>query len=294
MKKQLLRLLFLSAFISHTTQAAERWKFTPGLQGSFVDYSGSKFRDGVKEIGGLFAADYLDEGGVTLGYTRTDIKFKAGLPTISQDSYFGSLRKHLYLDDVPGKITLRADGYLLSNTDSSGATDGINVWATQASFATFDKQYYLDVGYARSAYRNMFVNQYTPTAGMALFDSDGWLQLRGYFIDPSNPTLSQGINFTQAAEAKYTHFLTPNGLFKPNNLQIAGVYGNRLYAVDMDAATVTNLSDIQRGGLIIGAEWKFGSATKMLLQGGQNTYVNRNIGDNYESRFLYVNVNTVF
>lgn len=294
MKKQLLILLFGGMFVSHAPQAAERWKFNAGAQGTVLDYSGSQFRDGVHEMGGLFSGDYLDDGGFTLGYTRTDIKFKQNLETINQDSYYGSLRKHLYLDDVPGKITLRADGYLLSNTDSTGATDGVNAWATQASFTTFDKQYYLDFGYARSAYRNMFVNQYTPTVGTALFENDGWLQLRGYFIDPSDPDLSQGIKFTQAAETKYTHFLSPDGLFKPNNLQITGVYGNRLYQVDMDAASVINLSDIQRGGIILGAEWKFGSATKMLLQGGQNTYINRNVGDNYESRFLYLNVNTMF
>ena len=245
-------------------------------------------------MGGLLSGSYLDDGGFSLAYTRTDVKFKDSLPTINQDTYFASVRKLLYLDHVPGIITVNANGYLLNNNDPSGATDAVNVWAAQASFTSYNKLYYLDFGYARSDYRNLSVSQYTPTAGFGLFNDDGWLQLRGYFIAPSNPALSQGIKFTHAAEAKYTHFLTPDGLFKPNNIQISGVFGNRLYAVDMDASSVINLSDIQRGGLIIGAEWMLGSAAKILLQGGQNTYVNRNIGDNYESRFLYLNVNTTF
>lgn len=294
MNNQLLVLLFLGVFVTHLAQATEKWKFNTEAQGSVVGYSGSQFREGVREIGGLFSGDYLDDGGFTLGYTRTDIKFKAGLPIINQDSYFVSVRKRLYLDNVPGIITLHTDGYLLNNNDPTGATDAVNVWATQASFTSYNKLYYMDFGYARSDYRNLFVNQYSPTAGLALFDKDGWLQLRGYFIAPSSPELSQGIKRTQAAEAKYTHFLTPDGLFKPNNLQIAGVFGNRLYSVDMDVGSVINLSDIQRGGLIIGAEWRLGSTAKMLLQGGQNTYINRNVGDNYESRFLYLNVNTTF
>ncbi len=294
MKIQLLVLLFLSSFVNPLAQATEKWKFNTKAQGSLVDYSGSQYREGAYEIGGLLSGNYLDDGGFNLGYTRTDIKFKAGLPTINQDAYSASVRKHLYLDNVPGIITLNANGYLLNNNDSTGATDAVNVWATQASFASYNKLYYLDFGYARSDYRNLSVNQYTPTAGLGLFNDDGWLQLRGYFIAPSNPMLAQGIKSTQAAEAKYTHFLTPDGQFKPNNIQIAGVFGNRLYTVDMDIGSVINLSDIQRGGFIIGAEWRFGSTAKMLLQGGQNTYINRNIGDNYESRFLYLSFNTIF
>ena len=290
MKKQLILGFWTTLLVTPLAQADDSWKLTTAAQGTYLGYGNSQYRDSLYEAGAVVSADYLDEGGVTASYTHSGLTFKNGIARLEQDAYFLSGRKHFYVDELSGKITLRADGYVIDNNDSTNDTDNVRTFATQASFISYDKQYYADFGYARSSYRNnLRVNQYTPTVGLALFDSAGWLQLRGYFIETSNPDRAQGLSSTQAAEIKYTHWLTPDGYFTPNNLQISGLVGRRFYTVDMDAGSVANLADVQTGGITAGAEWTLGEHGKLLLLGGNNFYKNRTAGDSYSGAFGYLN-----
>lgn len=295
MKRQIIGLCGAMLLANSLAQADETWKLKTAAQGTYMGYGSSKYRDTLYEAGAVVSADYLDEGGITAGYTHSQLNFKAGIPTLNQEAYFLSGRKHFYVDALSGKLTLRADGHIIDNNDASNDTDNVRVWATQASYLSYDKQYYADFGYARSSYRNnLRVNQYTPTVGAALFDSNGWLQLRGYFIDTSNPSRAEGVRSTQAAELKYTHWLTPDNVFKPNNLQLSGLMGRRLYTVDMDAASVANLADVQTGGITAGAEWKVNEYGKLLLLGGTNNYKNKTIGDSYSGAFGYLNASVAW
>jgi hypothetical protein len=295
MKKSIMLLCSATLLANPLAHAGDSWKVKTAAQGTYLGYADSKFRDSLHEEGAVVSADYLDEGGITAGYTHSEINFKNNVPRIDQNAYFLSARKHFYFDAIPGRITLRADGHIIDNTDPSNDTDDVRAWATQASFLSSDKQYYADFGYARSSYRNnLHVDQFTPTLGFALFDSAGWLQLRAYLIETSNPDRAQGLSSTQAGEIKYTHFLSPDGYLKPTNLQIGGLVGKRFYAVDMDAGSVANLADVQTGGINAGAEWQLGEYAKLLLIGGQNFYKNRAIGDSYSGAFGYLNVSTTW
>jgi hypothetical protein len=295
MKKNIMLLCCTTALASPMTHASDAWKVNTAAQGTYLGYSNSQYRDSLHEEGAVVSADYLDEGGVTAGYTHTELTLKNNQPRLDQNSYFLSARKHFYIDELAGKITLRADGHFIDNTDPSNDTDDVSVGATQASYLSNNKKYYADFGYAYSHYQNnLHVSQYTPTVGVGVFDGDGWLQLRGYFIETSNPTRAQGLSSTQAAEIKYTHWLTPDGLFKPSNLQIGGLVGRRFYAVDMDAGTVANLADVQTGGITTGAEWKVGEHGKVLLLGGNNFYKNRTASDSYSGAFGYLNANVAW
>lgn len=300
-KKQILLLYCATILVNQPIFAGEIWDVTTSIHSTFLDYAHSN-RVALYEIGTFISADYLDEGGVTVGYTYSELtfnrrpirprldQFRGNLHRLDQTDYFLSVRKHLDFDGIPGKFTLRADGHFLDNDDASNNTDDVSVWATQASFLSYSKQYYVDFGYARSHYQNnLHVDQYTPTLGFALFDSDAWLQLRGYFIEPSNPDRAQGSSSTQAAEIKYTHWLTPASYFKPRNLQLGGMAGRRFYMVDMDAEYVANLADVQTGGIMAGAEWRLGEYGKMLLLGGENFYKNRVTNESYQGVFGYLN-----
>lgn len=290
MKKQLMLLCCTTLLINLPAHAGDTWKLKAAAQGTYLGYANSQYRDSLYEAGTVLSADYLDEGGVTASYTHTGLTYKDNTPSLQQEAYFLSGRKHFYFDGVPGKITLRADGYVIDNNEANNDTDNVRTFATQASFISHSKQYYADFGYARSSYRNnLRVNQYTPTVGLALFDSVGWLQLRGYFIEMSNPDRAQGLSSTQGAEIKYTHWLTPDGYFKPSNLQLSGLAGRRVYAVDLDAGSVANLADVQTGSINAGAEWKIGEHGKVLLLGGNNFYKNRTLGDSYSGAFGYLN-----
>ena len=255
-----------------------------------MGYNNSQYRDSLYEAGTTVSADYLESGGVTLGYTHSGLSYKNNQPRLDQDAYFLSGRKHFHVDSLSGKITLRVDGNFITNTDPTQNTNNVKVWAIQTSYLSYDKQYYADFAYARSYYQNnLRVDQYTPTVGLALFDNAGWLQLRGYFIETSNPDRAEGLSSSQAAEIKYTHWLEPDSIFKPSNLQLGGMVGRRLYTVDMDAGSVANLADVQTGGITTGVEWRLGEHGKLLLLGGNNFYKNRTAGDSYAGAFGYIN-----
>jgi hypothetical protein len=283
-------LIFFFLWISHA-QAGEIWNWNAGVQSILTQYSGSQIRDGVNELGVLFSGDYLEQGGLTLGLSKTVISFKQSQPQIDQDALFLSGRAHFYPDGTQGKVTLRVDGHLLKNNDLTGDTNEVQALAVQTSYLPNDRQYYFDLGVADSQYRNnLSVVQFTPTVGIACgFD---WLQLRGYFIQPSDPARAQGLNSTSALEVKYTHWLEAEGTFAPNNLQFGALLGKRIYAVDMDAGGISNLADVQNGGLTLGAEWKLAENTKLLLLGGQNRYDELKAVNSYQANFLYLNLNS--
>jgi hypothetical protein len=283
-------LIFLCLWISHA-QAGEIWNWNIGVQSTLLNYSGSQLRDGVNELGVLFSGDYLEQGGFTLGLTNTVVNFKQSLPSINQDALFLSGREHYYSDVITGKITLRVDGHLLENNDTTGNTNGVRALAVQTSYLANDKQYYFDLGVADSHYsNNLNIAQFTPTVGIS--SGYGWLQLRGYYIRPSNPALAQDLNSTNALEVKYTHWLDADGTLVPNNLQIGALSGKRIYAVDMDADAISNVADVQTGGLTLGAEWKFAESSKLLLLAGQNRYDELNAVNSYQANFLYLNFNS--
>ena len=284
-----------SLLVNPLAKADDSWNIKTAVQGTFLGYANSKIRDSLYEAGATVSANYLDQGGVTLGYTHSQLNYKNATPTLNQDAYFISARKHFYVDALAGKITLRADGHFINNNDSSGDTNNVKVWTTQASYTSYDKQYYADFGYASSRYQNnLHIDQYTPTVGLALFDNNAWLQIRVYFIETSNPDRAEGLSSTQAAEIKYTYWLSPDGYLKPSNLQLSGLVGRRLYAVDMDANYVANLADVQNGGITTGAEWRLGDHGKLLLLGGDNFYKNRTTGDSYSGAFGYLNASIVW
>ena len=102
--------------------------------------------------------------------------------------------------------------HLWANPQQNDTVTAAWYGVTQASFTSCDKRYYADFSYAYSHYQNkLHVQQYTPTVGLGLFEGDGWWQLRGYFIETSNPDRAQGLSSNQAADIKYTYWLTPDG-----------------------------------------------------------------------------------
>jgi hypothetical protein len=240
----------------------------------------------------VLSGDYLEKGGYTLGVTRSNIEGKAGTADLGQTALFASGRMNFTPDKLPGRLTARLDLHAIDNDDASGDTDGVRVVAPQASYLSFDKRSYVDLGYARSTYRNdLSVNQWTPTLGIGFNGGADWLQFRGWFIDPSDVARAQGKDSTIALETKWTHWLAPN-MFGIDNLKASLLLGERIYAVDGDAGSVANLADIQRGGASLGAEWKLGRSGKLLMQLGQDRYRNETLADDYNSNYGYLWLST--
>ena len=264
----------LTAALAAPVWAAGEWSTTAGAQAVYGSYSGS---------------DYLERGGFTLGLNRTDIKMNTGSEDIGQNALFASGKLNFTPDGVAGRLTGRMDVHLINNDDATNDTDGVKAYAPQVSYLSFDKRRYFDLGYARSNYRNdLEVNQWTPTVGFALNEGADWVQLRGWVIDPSNAARAQGETSTYALEAKLTHWFGANKPLGLDNVRLSGLVGERIYAVDHDAGAVANLSDVQRGGVSLGGEWKLGKSLSMLAMLSRDNYRNATLADDYSLTSGYI------
>ncbi|HEX9715286.1 MAG TPA: hypothetical protein VGA28_06300 [Desulfurivibrionaceae bacterium] len=263
-------------------QAAGEWTTTAGAQAFYGSYSGSTERDAITGYGAVVLANYLERGGFALGLNRTDIKMNPGTEDIGQNALFASGKLNFTPDGMAGSLTGRFDVHVIDNDDASNDTDGVKAYAPQVSYLSHDKRRYFDLGYARSNYRNdLDVNQYTPTVGFALNDGADWVQVRGWFIDPSNADRAQGKSSTSALEAKLTHWFVSNKPLGLDNVRLSALIGERIYAVDQDAGVVINLADIQRGGVSMGGEWKFGKSVSLLAILSRDNYRNATLSDDY-------------
>ena len=275
--------------------SAGPWYVRGDFQGLLSPFSGSVERDSLQNVGFFVRADYLETAGFSVGYNRTLLASKDSSQDIDQDNVFISGRWHMTPDWAAGQLTLRVDGYVISNNDTINGTS-VDVIAPQVSYLNYKKTFYLDLGYARSSYDDsalaagkLEVDQFTPTVGFGFNKQRDWLQARAYLIDPSSLQRAQGNADTAALEIKWTHWFTGKKPLGIDNFRASALVGERLFAVDPDAGLVYNLVDLQVGGASVGSEWALGERNKLLLLLGSEQYENQAINDDYSSRFVYVN-----
>ncbi len=293
-------LVFLSVGFmaaAHGQGSSTRWFVRTDLQGLASVFSGTEQRDTLQNVGFFVRADYLERGGITVGYNRTNLDFQSATEGITQDNLFLSGRWNTTPDWASGRFTLRLDGHAVSNDDATGGTDDVTVFAPQLSYLNFEETFYFDIGLSRSSYgsglsipSSLDVDQVTPTLGFGTSEQRDWLQLRAYLISPSNPERAQNQKDTAALEVKWTHWLARPGFLGVNNLRLSLLGGDRIYAVDPDAGTVYNLTDLQTGGASIGAEWVPSERNRVLLIFGVEEYEDNLVGDKYRNGFLYLNL----
>lgn len=288
-------LLAVACLAANAGEVYSPWTLKATPQASIGTYSGAPTRDRVSGYGVFVDGQYLERGGITLGATHSDLKYKLGLPTLRQDSAFISGRLSLTPDALPGRLTFRLDLHQANNTDTSKETDGVRVAAPQISFMNFDNTFYIDLGYAGSRYGNsaigngsLRVRQWTPTLGFAFNGGADWLQLRAYDVRVDNSRRALDTSRTNALEAKWTRYFTPQGML-PEQIEAGALLGKRIYGVDGDAASVYNLADVQRGGAFAGARWTVGPLARLLLSAGYDRYETSNGASrsNYTARYLY-------
>ncbi|MBI4357120.1 MAG: hypothetical protein HY559_04520 [Gammaproteobacteria bacterium] len=294
-RSQLCRLLLIGSlllFFSATSRSEDNWAFSTTLQGTIGDYRGSEFRNNISSAGILFGGDYRDRAGLTLGYEYSHVDFDSGFTNnIYGSNLYASGKVSVFPDWLPGKITTRLDFYFNDNQDSSDFSDEVRVWAPQVSFLNHTKTFYADFGYARSSYKKeLFIRQYTPTLGIGVNQGFDWIQARGYFINPSNPSRVQGSDDTEALEVKWTHWLSPDNFLKLNNFQLGYVWGKRIHPVDQDAAAVYSLGDTQTDATAFGLEWKLPQDMSFMVLAARAHYRQRTLNDNYANDVLYLSV----
>ncbi len=282
-------------FFTSVTFAENNWNYRLDIQGEGGVYNNSRFRGSVASTGVFIRADH-QTGGITLGYNRTRINFKAGIDDIDQNDWFLSGRLHFQPALLAGTLSTRLDFYRVDNNDPSDFTDDVIVIAPQVSWINQNQSLYFDLGYAHSIYRhNLNINQLTPTVGFAFNQKYDWIQLRSYLIHSTDSLRSQGKSETIAVEAKWTHYFgqdMPLGALE--NIKIGILAGERVFAVDGDTADVFNLSNTQKGSVSLTTQWALTDHQKLLFGLSLSRYKNGFVGDTYILPLAYANYSISF
>ena len=298
--------------------SAEDWYWKGSGQLLLKNYSGSTQLENLSGFGVFLTGDYLERGGFSIGYNFNQTNYKSGLSSGLQENneniIFLSGRANFHPDQLPGRLTLRLDGYAGNDEMSIRITtpipgpmgggssqrtitmkDKFVVVNPIVSFLNYAKTFYADLGYAYSSYRfddnttdDIDIVQWTPTLGFGFNRAYDWLQLRAYLIDLSASNQAGDKDTTSALEAKWTHWFPSSAPLNLHSARLTILAGERIYAVDSDACSLCNVPDLQTGAISIGAEWKPSEQTSVLLQGGYETYEDLLLNDRYSSTYLYV------
>ena len=298
--------------------SVEEWYWKGSGQLLLKNYSGSTQLENLSGFGIFLTGDYLEQGGFTAAYNLNHTSYKSGLSNapfeIDENILFLSGRANFHPDQLPGRLTLRIDGYVGNDAMrfriSTPAPDPMGGGSSQqtvtvddkfvavnpmVSFLNYAKTFYADLGYAFSNYRSddsgaddIDIIQWTPTLGFGFNRAYDWLQLRAYLISLSDSNRVGGKDATSAVEAKWTHWFPANAPLNLHSTRLTVLAGERIYAVDSDACSLCNVPDLQTGVVSIGAEWKLSEQASVLLQGGYETYENLLLNDRYSSTYIYV------
>lgn len=317
MKRSSIIIMLCLLFISSQAWSDENWYMKSSGQLLFKSYSGSAQLENLTGFGVFLTGDYLERGGFTVAYNLNHTSYKSGLSNapfeVDENILFLSGRANFQPDQMPGRLTLRLDGYVGTDairyrvsTPAPGPMGGgssqrtitvddkIVVINPMVSFLNYAKTFYADLGYAYSKYHSddsntddIDISQWTPTLGFGFNRAYDWLQLRAYFIDLSTSNRVGDTKATSALEAKWTHWFSANAPLNLHSARLAVLTGERMYAVDSDACSLCNVSDLQTGLVSIGAEWKLNEQTNLLLQGAYESYENEFLNDRYSSTYLY-------
>lgn len=296
----------------------EKWqsKITPHLY--WQGYNGSDTHNNTVNIGIYMNSEYLDSDKLTIGYYNTNTSLKNNA-LLSENIFHLSGQHDIFLDIMPGKLTLRLDTYfgqsiLEYNTanppgsmsgggmGNSGKLTGgsatiketadISSFQPQLSYSNFAKTFYADIGYAYSEYKgnsSTKVKQLTPTVAFGWNDSYDWLQLRAYQIDIDDTASAYNKNKFESLEVKYTHWIKDSVLNNIEYLRLSTLIGDRMLAVDPDARIIYSSADMQTGSIEASVQWKISKTDKILTLVNYSLYTNQVSLDDYNSILLYIN-----
>lgn len=312
-----LRLMLLALLLgSSPVVLADDWYWQADAQLLLQDYQGAQRLDNLSGLGLSLGGDYLERGGFKLGYNvhqKNFIVVASDDPReLDENIFYLSGHGNFYPATLPGRLGLRLDAYdgsdaYHSRVSAGGGmgggsrqqttTDSFWVLSPLVSYLNFAKTFYLDLGYAYSRYHaddgvtdDLSVQQWTPTLGLGFNRAYDWLQLRGYFISPSNSNRLTTAESTQALEFKWSHWFGIDAPLGLHTLTLTVLTGERRYAVDSDTFALGNVPDLQKGALALALSWKLSEGTNLVLAGSYSRYQDTSHDDDYNSALLFASV----
>ena len=248
-------------------------------------YSGTTTRTAMNAYGVSLNADYLELGGVRFAGSQLTIVDNGN--NIVQQSGFASGNLNYFCDTLGGVVKFRFDVHQANLSDDFTYKDSVRAYAPQVSFLNYRKSFYADLGYTVSTYDlGSEVKQYTPTLGFAFNQGSDWLQMRGYLIDATD-TQTNIVTSTQAAEFKLTHWTAPGAVF--SQVFVNALVGERVFAVDADAASIYSLVDKQQGGGAVGVAWQSHYVDGMVMFSADQ-YLNQTTNATYINSLAYISI----
>ncbi len=301
MRNKIIFFNFLSllsiSFISQLSWAADAWNIDGDYHYTQSAYSDNTLKEKSTGQGFNLNASYLEQFEFALSAEKKQIHYRDGFADIGQNEFSLSGNYHSYPDFLAGRLTLTADAMSIRNDDNVGITDELAVLAPSLSYLTFDKKYYVDIGYAHSDYpSDLQVQQWTNTYGMAFSQGYDWLQGKFYFIAPDSSAenaLLPEVQYanTEAVEFLWRHWTKEDNLLHINNFFVTALIGERIFAVDTVAHSAFNLTDVQTSAYKLSAEWLFENSLKLTFLTGVAEFETAVDQSDYTEKFIYLNLN---
>jgi len=291
--------IMLAMGLSFVAIAEKDIDFKIGYQGVKGIYSGNTEKKSIDSNGFILNATFLDDITITHTSTETGIVFEDPVNNIDQTSKFTTIGYNIYTDDY-GMVNVRGDYQSIDNNDATGATDNVSINSYQASILPYDELYYAEVGYSQSSYpytgnttfnTGLKINQLNATYGTGITEKD-WLTVKGYHISSSDKARTHDKEKFNSVEVKYKYFLEDN-VAKVDNVELSGLFGERVYAVDGAAGSAYNMGDLQTGSIGLTTEWKLSEDTNILFSLSREKY-KTSAGNEYTGNYSYINLNYEF
>jgi hypothetical protein len=271
-------LLFLVLACTSPTAlwAQDAWQLRSSLTASTGLYSESIALDKQKGLGLRMSGEKDQTWGFTVGLqsTRTDMQPMVPAPKQTQDDWLLSSFVHVPLKDVPGRMTFQLDAYKTSNNATQSISSDVRALAPQLIWQSYTLPLKIDLGYARSKYKNTD-SIYQTSVGLALgFNgAQDWFQVRSYNIRNLNPISALGRTRHDATEIKFTHLFGSELSWIPNAVTVGLERGQKIYVIDVETQTLYNLPMQNEGGENITANWKISSQTELNMHWSKNKYL---------------------
>jgi hypothetical protein len=324
-------ILLVTLLLSGLAWSDNDWYSKGGVEALQKSYNGSDYYDGLSGVGAYFSKDYLEKTSFIVGYNYNKRQYKSGLTgapsDMSENIIFLGASSNYFLDSLPGKLTLRLDGYVGQDkynnysvpapmgggTQNISIKDNFTVLNPTVSFLNFAKTFYLDLGFSYSTYKSndsannninithpkkniivggsttddLTVTQWTPTIGFGFNRAIDWLQLRSYLIHYSSSNRVDFKDSTVALEAKWVHWFSSDPLLGMDSLSFGLLAGERIYAVDSDSYSLYNFADMQKSSFSVSAKWKLKNQLNFIFQAGYENNKDIVENNNYSSSYLY-------
>jgi len=252
---------------------------------TYGDYLGSDQR--AKIVSESITLSYIPtvSSGLNLALHHSSLTRKSPLSNINGNT--ANLSYYEFLTTSSGNyIGGKGALHYVSSDDSN--SNGTTIPHLSVSYKPASLLSAFEIGLARTPYVDTTAQQVSVMAATALFDQWVWSQTRVYYNNLSNSI--QNKDHTIAVDERLTYYVIPKKL----TLSLYGLFGERIYAYDVDLGTAYNLPDIQKGSLGISLNYNLNDNIGVFTDLTQEKYDNVTIPNQYRVRYLTFGVSAQF